>query len=177
MACLQGEIEYSKKHYHDLRQRMAAHLQPYTTDPKVPEHLLAHALEFGVEYTIDTLTRDPAGFALIYPTPASIAASRPRTEELLDRLVEAEQSLTGLVVQREDALDQKQPGRERVMVHEGREFTFNAKTGEWRYLDTPGAVYHFPLVRVAPTPELTPENAPAKTPARGKQRRGPDYQP
>ncbi|HWV58768.1 MAG TPA: hypothetical protein VNZ57_15030 [Longimicrobiales bacterium] len=166
MARLQGEIEYSKKHYHDLRQRMAAHLQPYTTDPKVPEHLLAHALEFGVEHTVDTLTRDPAKFALVYPTPASIAASRPRTEELLDRLVEAEQSLTGFVVQREDALDQKQPGRERVMVHEGREFTFNAKTGEWRYLDNPDMVFTYTPTRVENTaaPTFTPDDDPTPTP-------------
>jgi hypothetical protein len=36
MARLQAEIEYSKRLYRDLRQRLGAHLDPYSTDPRRP---------------------------------------------------------------------------------------------------------------------------------------------
>jgi hypothetical protein len=176
MARLAGEIEHAKRLYRDLRDRLSAHLQPYTTDTKAPEHLLAHALESGFDHTLEVMNREPAKFALVFPTSASVAASRPRTEELLDRLMEAEQTLTGLVVQREDALARQQPGRARVMVHEGREFTFDATTGEWRYLDTPGAVYRFPATRVENTAAPTPENMPDKARSPGRRHR-PRHEP
>jgi hypothetical protein len=34
------------------------------------------------------------------------------------------------------------------MIHGGREFTFNARTGEGRYLDTPDATYSLPVQHV-----------------------------
>lgn len=60
MARLLGEIEYFQRHHHDLLQRMVAYLQSYIADPKVVEHLIAHALECGVEHTLGTLTHNPA---------------------------------------------------------------------------------------------------------------------
>lgn len=62
----------------------------------------------------------------------------PKVAETITKLVDAADALDLAVASREDALDGKEPSRQRAYVDDGREFTLDLDAGTCTYLDDPG---------------------------------------
>jgi hypothetical protein len=89
-------------------------------DHKAVSEIVDSTQEFGLNATLDRLkTRDP------------------KVAEAVTQLVEAADALDLAVAARENALQAKEPNRERAYVDDGREFTLDLDAGTSTYLDDP----------------------------------------
>lgn len=166
LAQLQGQIDAERQAFTALKARLEGLLGPYAFEPAaLVGNLLSMADEFGAPYAVDMVRHSPESLGLAPLAPAPLAA----LDALLTETHEAGRELDLSVALREDLRDAEQPGRLRVMVNQGREFTFNLATGEWIYLDQPDVVYKYPVDVVDTRTSPDPEDLPTVT---RRQRRG-----
>jgi hypothetical protein len=169
-AQVQARIDKARQTYFDLKHELEDVLRPFTTDPMAALNILAYAEEFGADEAAMKLRHEPDSFDVSYAAAGIDEATAIQLENLVFDFADASRDLDFYTTMREDELQRADPKRLRVMVHDGREFTFNPRTKEWRYLDTPGLVYTFPMQRVENrgAPDMSPDDGRARTRRRGR---------
>lgn len=99
-------------------------------DSEAIQELIASAQELGLNATLHRLKTDD-----------------PNVAQAITQLVEASDVLSLAVGEREAALTELHPGRRRVYVDDGREFTLDMEKGLWTYLDDPKNVIKVKLAK------------------------------
>ena len=119
-------------------------LKPVDAPADIDERLMAYADEFGTDSAILMLKRSPKLFDIEGKVDKQVIhAAAPKVE----KLVMANRTMAGLVVQRENILVAENPERVRVYIDNGREFTIETLDGQLvQYVDT-GEIEKQPVVK------------------------------
>jgi len=169
-AQVQARIDKARQTYFDLKHQLEDALRPFTADPMAALNIVAYAEEFGADEAAMTLRQEPDRFGVTYPAAGISEATAIQLDNLVFDFADASRDLDFYTSMREDARQLADPKHLRVMVHDGREFTFGSCTKEWRYLDTPELIYTFPMQRVENrgAPDMSPEDGRARTRRRSR---------
>lgn len=99
-----------------------------------PEYeFIGSAAQIGLVAALEDIERDPAGYGMSKPLYPDLLA---QLHAPLEAAYEANDRMEAIVDVREATLTAANPMHERVMIHMGREFTYNTETQSLRYLDT-----------------------------------------
>ena len=155
---LSRDIEDARQHFLGLVRRLDSLLRHYAPGITQPAWwVLDCAEEFGDAHAFKLVATEPERFRLEGARRSSDLAA---VGSLLSEALVASHRLDSAMRLREDAYRQRDPERPQVMIHQGRDFTFDVATRQWRYLDQPEIVYTLLVDRVpnrmAPEPDPTP---------------------
>lgn len=155
---LSRDTEDARKQFLGLARRLDSLLRPYTRRALHPAWgVLDCAEEYGDAHAFKLVATEPERFQLdAAPNATDLAVLGPLISDALAASHRLDQSMR----LREEAYRQRDPDRPHVMIHQGRDFTFDVPTRRWVYLDQPEITYTM-LVdyipnRAAPKPDPTP---------------------
>lgn len=120
LAQLQTACKEAHEAYRASRAALAATINK-SPDSEAIAELVASTQELGLHATLHRLK-----------------SNDPKVADAITTLVEASDSLSLAVGERERFLTQQNPAHQRAYVDDGREFTLDIEKGIWTYLDDPG---------------------------------------
>jgi adenylosuccinate synthase len=116
---LQASCSQAHKAYRAARISLAAAVNKSPDSESIAE-LVTSTQELGLNATLHRLK-----------------TTNPKVADAITALVEASDSLSHAIGDRESFLTQQNPAHQRVYIEDGREFTLDVEKGVWTYLDDP----------------------------------------